>query len=354
MKNAIALRSELTVLICLLCLGIDVYAQRFDFIPPDLEPVPIGDLKKPTVPVNLVFYEDGRKTTFKEAIEKVEAEKAIPTMFADRAGVYRALVISEKIQIEFPGMPEKLRSQGYSFGNPMSNKIVLFSQGGPSTTLSTWRWQKKMVEMFKGFGDYFFINVHQAQTLEPDNYDKKELSFEEAKAYAAFSTKVLGDLTAFFKSKGKKVYLYGISGGAFLVTDLIATKGNIAEGFLIMVGRLDMNDEMWRSRANGERMLFRKDGKTVYMAKPQESIRSKNNDKLKAAYAHKRYTQLLKGINLSNVIYFYGKTDANVGSLLEHEIEFLRSHGAMVVASGGDHSSYQNFLEIGLRLLLLD
>lgn len=210
MKNAIALRFELIILICLLCLGLDVHAQRFDFIPDDLEPVPIADLKKPTVPVNLVFYEDGRKTTFKEAIEKVEAEKAIPTLFADKSGIYRALVIREKIQIDFPGIPENLRSFGYSFGNPASNTIVLFSQGGPSTTLSTWKWQKQMTELYKGFGEYFFVNTHQAQTLKPDNYDNKELSFEEAKTHAAFSTKVLVDLTSFFKSKGKKVYLYGI------------------------------------------------------------------------------------------------------------------------------------------------
>jgi hypothetical protein len=353
-KRTIPLSFEPLLLIFILVIGVEVRAQQFDFIPQELKPVPVAELKKPTKPLDLVFYEDGRKTTFKEAIGKVESEKAIPFMFADKSGAYKALVISEKIQIDYPGMPEKLRSFGYSFGNKNSNTVVIFSQGGPSTTLSNWKWQKRLIELYKGFGDYFFINSHQAQTLDPGNYDDKELSFEEAKDLATSSTEILGELTSFFKSKGKRVYLYGVSGGAFLVTDLIATKGNIADGYLIMVGRLDMDDEMWRSRVNGERMHFREDGRTLYRTDPPDSVRGKNNDKLKSAYAYKRFTELLKKTDLSNVIYFYGKTDSNVGSLKKHEIEFLRSHGALVIASDGDHSSYQKFIEIGLRLLLLD
>lgn len=84
------------------------------------------------------------------------------------------------------------------------------------------------------------------------------------------------------------------------------------------------------------------------------NILGKNNDKLKAAGAYKRYTKLLEGVDLSNVIYFYGSTDDRVGSLLPHEVAFLKSSGATVIRSKGDHSSYQEYLEILLRLLLLD
>ena len=73
-----------------------------------------------------------------------------------------------------------------------------------------------------------------------------------------------------------------------------------------------------------------------------------------AAGAYKRFTKELEGFDLSNVIYLYGKTDDRVGSLLEHEIKFLKSHGALVIASNGNHSVPKEYREILIRLMLLD
>ena len=340
------------LLLFFLIIGIETFAQQYDFIPNDLKPVPIAELKKPDGPLDLVFYEDGTKVTFKEAMEKVQNEEVIPLMFADKSGRYKALVISEKIQIDYPGIPNSLKELGYSFGNPESDFVVIYSQGGPFPKLSSWKWQKWMLSLNEEFGSYFFINSMQTQIINSDEYSQKEISFDEAKTYIESTTEILEDLVKYFKSQNKKVYLYGISHGAFIVENLIATKGNIADGYLAMVGRLDMDDEMWRSRANNGRARFLDDGKTIVQTEVDSTIIGRNQDKLHAAKAYKRYTELLKGINLSNMIYLYAKLDQKVGSLTKKEIEFLESAGAKVIASEGNHSSYQPYLETLMKQLI--
>ncbi len=339
-------------LIFLLCLTTEIYSQEYDFLPDDFVPVSIAELNKPNAPLDLVYREDGTKLSFEEAMEKVQEERAIPFMFADKSGTYKALVICEKIQIDFPNIPENLKNLGYSFGNPESDFVIIYSQGGPFPHLSNWKWQKQMLSRNEEFGNYFFINSMQTQIINSNEYTQKEITFDEAKTYIESTTEILTDLVKYFKSQKKKVYLYGISHGAFIVENLIATEGNIADGYLIIVGRLDMNDEMWQSRANNGRAVFLEDGKTIIQSKVSPTIEGRNQDKLHAAKAYKRYTELLKGIDLSNMIYLYAKLDQRVGSLTIKEIEFLESAGAKLVASEGNHSSYQPYLETLIKQLI--
>ena len=142
------------------------FGQQYDFIPTDLKPVPLVELKKPSTPLDLVFYEDGTKVVFKEAMKKIQEERATPTLFADESGTYKALVINEKIQIDYPGMPENLKRMGHSFGNPESDLVIIYSQGGPFSKLSNWKWQKGMLSLDEEFEDSFFINSMQTQILK--------------------------------------------------------------------------------------------------------------------------------------------------------------------------------------------
>ena len=98
MRNRICL----CFLLIFFAFGFETRAQQYDFLPSGLAAVPIAEMEKPSKPLDQVFYADGRKTTFKEAIGKVDNQEAIPTLFADKKGVYRALVISERIEIDFP------------------------------------------------------------------------------------------------------------------------------------------------------------------------------------------------------------------------------------------------------------
>lgn len=343
--------------ICLLMVftfSIKVCSQEYEFLPKSLHLVSIENMERPKKPIELTYTESGELIEFRDAMKKVASEKVIPKMYADSTGEYKALIISNTIEIDYPGIPDNLKKLGYSFGNTASDTILIFSQGGPSLSLNNWKWQKSVLRLNKEFGNYFFVNARQTQMIDAERYKTTELSFSEAKAYNEKSTEIVFNLVKYFKSQNKKVFLYGASGGAFLITDLLATYGNVADGYLVMVGRLDMNDEMWKSRLDGVRMRFNKDGKTLYEGEMPTSIHGRNNEILKSAGSYKRYTELLKQVDLSNMIYLYGKTDDRVGSLLDHEIDFLKSRNAMVVASEGDHSCYLNYLEILLRLLLLE
>jgi len=78
-----------------------------------------------------------------------------------------------------------------------------------------------------------------------------------------------------------------------------------------------------------------------------------NMAKLAAGLGHKRYTELLANIDLSNVIYIYGKTDEQVGRLLEAEMTFLESKGTTVLVGEGDHSgTIDSFTSEGLGKLI--
>ena len=118
---------------------------------------------------------------------------------------------------------------------------------------------------------YFVINVHQAQTLHPEKYIEAEISFEEAKTLNKKSTQILFDLVTYFKAQNKTVYVAGISFGAFAGMDFIAEHGNIADGYMFMVGRLDMTPEVWQSFAQGIEAAFDTDATTpVIKVKPSD------------------------------------------------------------------------------------
>ena len=346
--------NKIIISVFILCFTFEVCAQKYSFLPSDLKPIPSSEFQKPKQPIDLVYNEDGTRTRYAEAIKLIASQLAIPTLFVDNSGVLKALVINEKIQIEYPGIPDNLKNLGYAYGNSESDTVIIHSQGSPNLILKTWLFEKNAARLSKTVGNHFWVNVKQNQMLNLDEIKKRQLSFEETKEYVTKSSEILSDVINYFKSQNKKVYLLGASGGAFVITDMIATYGNIADGYVIMTGRLDMNDEMWIPRSKGEVWHFNKDGKTIYKADPPTSILAKNINLLQAAGAYKRYTQELKGFDLSNVIYLYGKTDDKVGALLNHEIAFLESHGALVIASNGGHTSPSKYLELLLRLMLLD
>ncbi|MDH3323035.1 MAG: hypothetical protein OEM04_08605 [Flavobacteriaceae bacterium] len=345
---------KIILVVFILCFGIEISAQNYSFIPADLTSIPSSEFQKPKQPIDLVYLEDGTKIAFAEAIKLVASQRAIPTLFVDKSGAYKALVISKNIQIEYPGIPDHLKNLGYGYGNSDSDIVLIHSQGSPNLILSTWLFEKNAARLSKTVGDHFWVNVKQNQMINLDEFKNTQLSFDETKEYVTKSSKILREIVSFFKSQNKKVYLLGASGGAFQITDMIAIYGNIADGYLIMTARLDMNDEIWKPRARGEIWHFNKDGKTIYKADPPTSILEKNINLLQAAGAYKRYTEELEEVDLSNVIYLYGKTDDKVGSLQEYEIEFLKSHGALVIDSNGGHSSAKKYREVLIRLMLLN
>lgn len=119
--------------------------------------------------------------------------------------------------------------------------------------------------------------------------------------------------------------------------ELINKKGlNVADKYLIMVGRLDMNEVFWQGFSKGKTGRFING--IIPVLEEQTAITDKNMSKLAAGLGQNRYTELFNALDLSNITYVYGKTDQHVGKLTDFEVQFLQSKGANIIAGSGDHN----------------
>ncbi|MEM9078839.1 MAG: hypothetical protein AAGC43_17495 [Bacteroidota bacterium] len=333
----------------------------FDFVPDDLILLPMEELfqNPPPATMEQVFYADGTKARLTEVMPLIMQRKATPYMYVDSDRNYKILVVkkveeqSEPIQINYENIPEDLKELGYSFGNPESDTVIIHTQIGPLMNLLT----EDFESIFTNIGGvdvekYFVVNIHQAQTLNPEKYLKEEISFEEAKALDKKTTQILHTLVTYFKGQNKTVYIAGLSFGAFAGIDFLAEHGNIADGYMFMVGRLDMTEDVWKSFSQGIEATFEEDATTVIVNSKAEEPRALNTNKIAAGFGYNRYTQLLKDIDLSNLIYYYGKKDQSVGKLTDAEIQFLESKGAKVVGFDGGHNQTLDHLNAALTTLL--
>ena len=254
-------------------------------------------------------------------------------------------------------MSGTLSNKIYAVGNPNSDVVIVNAQGGPMPTLAT----KEFEGIFSTIDrdKFFLVNVHQAQTLAPNQFSERAISFDEAKAFDAETIQLLADVVNYFKNAGKRVYVVGLSFGAFVVQDLLATQGDIADGYLIVVGRLDMPAEVWQPFSEGQMVGFI-DGVTIEPVSADGAgmggdgeFTDSNMAKLAAGLGHKRYTDLLADVDLSNVVYVYGKTDEQVGRLLDAEVAFLEGKDVTVIVGDGDHGdTIVSFTEIELGKLI--
>ena len=246
-------------------------------------------------------------------------------------------------------VPKNISDNIVVFGNPKSNKVIINAQGGPILELNNLE-LKIILGYETGINpeDYFVVNVHQCQTLKTEFYSKNEINFEEAKKCDEKTVSILADVVKYFKDQGKIVNVLGISFGAFVVEDLLANYDNIADKYIIEVGRLDMPKEVWEEFATGNYVGFEYDenGKAKIIPFDAEkagmgggnSIGDKNTMRIASGLGYKRFTELLKDKKLDNVFYAYGETDEQVGSLNEKEIEFLKSKNVKTYNIKGDHS----------------
>ena len=343
------------ILICYASQG-----QEYAFIPDSLSLLPIEELvkKEPPADFDPVYYEDGTTVSFQKVLPLIMEQKLRPLMFVDNDGNYKALVVkslkkNEDIRIEYENIPKSLEKLGHSFGNPDSDTVIINIQGGPVNYLKTYRFEATY-NISGGIDEskYFLINMRESQTLHPEETEKEEISFEQAKNYNEITTKTLFELVSYFKSQNKKVYVIGGSYGSFVGLNSIVDYENIADGYLLMVGRLDMNEEVWKAYSKGNEAKFEEDGIGVKLGEKSENIYTVNMRKIAAEISQDRYTELLDNTNLSNLTYIFIENDQSVGRLTENEIKFLESKNAKVISVEGAHGNFFDHLKKGLQLLL--
>lgn len=228
-------------------------------------------------------------------------------------------------------------------GNTNSNKVILYSNGGPEHILDT----KYFDEL--SFSEFHEVYVHQSNTYNQTILNNGYLTFERAIEENEISVEILHRVAKYFNDQGKEVYIVGHSFGAILIPSLIATKPPIAKKYLLMAGRLDFPDLVWKGFRDQQGYNFI-DGilpTKQFLDNTVNDIERKRyyaRMKLQAGFGKNRYTQLLQNKDLTNVIYAYGEKDEAVGSLTKEETSFLKAKNANVyVVPNGTHGSMIDF-----------
>ena len=237
-----------------------------------------------------------------------------------------------------------------SVGDPEAEVVVVVAQGGPVLALSLNR--AETVFAVVDLEEVHLVLVHQAQTIDPDRFLASDISFEEAQAIDAESVELLIAAVRHFKEQEKQVFVVGQSFGAFVVQDMLARQEVAADGYLLMVGRLDMPVEAWGVFADGDSPGF-VDGTDVILRETGIVPRERNMARLAGGLAHRRYTELLAKVDLCDVVYITGDNDERVGRLSSDERDFLESRGAEVIVGPGRHGeTIEAYLDEGLAQLL--
>jgi len=238
----------------------------------------------------------------------------------------------------------------YFRGDEKASTVLISIPGGPSTEFDS-----ELVDLIIGnfnTTDILTVSVQQAQTQNPSIVQDNDIMLTQAVSFNTQSIENLYQVINYFKEEGRTVYVLGISFGSFLAQELIARKGiESADKYLIMLGRLDMNNQMWQALAEGKEGYFKNGITPLIDDVPHPEVSERNLLRIAAALARNRYTQEFSSIDdLSNVTYVYGATDMAVGRLTTEEIQFLESKNAQILSGNGGHDEpFVGFFEQGLQ-----
>jgi len=236
----------------------------------------------------------------------------------------------------------------YFKGDEKAPTVLINVQAGPSTQLAE-NIVEFIVATFNTM-DILTVNPHQVQTLDPNIIDGNEITLEQAINFNAESVETLYKVIKYFNDEGRTVYVVGLSFGAFVTQELIAKKGiEVADDYLLISGRLNINDVMWQGLAEGKNGYFENGVTPIVDADPFEEVFKRNEARLLAGLGMNRYTEQFNSIeSLSNITYIYGTTDEAVGSLTAEEVTFLQSKNANILSGNGGHDEpFKRFVEQG-------
>lgn len=236
----------------------------------------------------------------------------------------------------------------YFRGDEKAPTVMITVPGGPSTELAT----EIVDELAQGISPQgiLTVTVHQTQTLNPNILEGNDITLDQAINFNSESVETLYQVIEYFKDEGRTVYVLGFSFGAFVTQELIAQKGiDAADDYLIITGRLDINDAMWQGLAEGKNAFFENGVTPMVDDEPFVDAFNRNEARMFAGLAMNRYTEQFNTIeSLSNITYIYGETDMAVGRLTVEEVAFLQSKNANILSGNGGHDlPFEGFVEQG-------
>lgn len=252
--------------------------------------------------------------------------------------------------VSFNEIPQEIKDLIYFRGDEKAPTVLIAVPGGPSTELATGI-VDDLAQDISSPG-ILTITVHQAQTLNPNILEGNDITLNQAINFNAESIETLYQVIKYFKDEGRTVYVAGISFGAFVTQEFIAQKGiDAADDYLIITGRLDINDAMWQGLAEGKNAFFENGVTPIVDDEPFVDAFNRNEAKMFAGLVMNRYTEQFNTIeSLSNITYIYGETDMAVGRLTVEEVAFLQLKNANILSGNGGHDvPFEDFLKQGFR-----
>lgn len=236
----------------------------------------------------------------------------------------------------------------FEFDRYIKNDVVyIYVQGGPN-----WELFDRKLNPFTSMphsGTSIKVFPYQSQILNHSILAATPpLTVEQAQQEMRISAEILYRTIAYFKNRGKKVYVFSVSHGSQIGLEMLRRYPNNVDGFALT---------MIRFKIEKEAIALTKNGKVPYYNSNQELTgryllpsflrfhRLNNridNMSMLMKVSRNDYTELLKDKELSNLIYVYGKYDNKVGRTKENELKFLKNKGVRILGLDCGHDDLGN------------
>lgn len=232
-------------------------------------------------------------------------------------------------------------------GDIDADTVLIVGEGGPKRHLDFEASGRVYWEYLPGHERYYIAVVHQSSTYNPSIFGATDFSLEDAFHEVDNTSEMLYRAIQYFKDRNKYVVVLGHSYSAFVIPHYLSTRPSIADKYLITGGRLNAHAQQTAYQLKGLNTGFEEDG--ISLIEPDETTKPspyrrrrsitirKNKELLKYAIGQPRYTEELKDVDLSNLIFYYGLKDQNVGALTTKEQRFLVQKKATVVGVDTGH-----------------
>jgi hypothetical protein len=257
--------------------------------------------------------------------DKIEGTVSGSEIDYDISGIKTSSSNSTKIKeygtYERTKLPNNIKDFYLETGNTSSDIVLLIVQGGPYEEM------QYTINQFKKWANKLhIIFIKQAQIINPTILPpENNLTLEDAYYENLISVEMLHKTIQNFKEENKKVLVWGVSYGAWVIQKYIAEYGIGADAVSIAAGRLDLETVIWTEGKMNQKVfdITYKNDERIY--NEMGFTYTKPTSYLLASIDEERYTELLSKKDLSKlVVYQYGKNDGTVGRLSESEIDFLK------------------------------
>lgn len=244
-------------------------------------------------------------------------------------------------------LPKDTNQLWVASGDLSKDTVLIVGEGGPKYNLDFESDGRVYWEYLPNNKNYYYVIVHQSSTYNKSILDAVNFTLQDAEIEVDNTAEIMYRAIKYFKDRDKHVVVFGHSYSAWVIPLYLSTRPSLANQYIITGGRLNADSLQTAFQLKGINTGFKNDGKTLRIPDENKApnpnrterywqIRN-NKELLKYAIGKPRYSKELENVELSNLVFFYGKFDENVGALSEEEIAFLEKKKATVIGVETNH-----------------